>query len=344
MWLGLAFLVLALAAVFLQAWLWGPQFWDDEAKKTKAPRTWLRVHAACGYSYALIYVVMMTEMVPRMWHYQSELPARSVMHATAAIVIGVILITKIFILRFFRHFEEAMPRLGFGLLLSTVVLGALSLPFAVRAHDLQGHATTPENLKRVQQVLTSIDAVNKAEVAQLASVRGLERGRSALVTKCTYCHDVRTILSKPRTGNRWFDVVERMQEKPSVMGLGISDDEVSQVAAYLIAITPDLQQSTRRKRERERNQEQRMEAMADAMPAADAGAVAVPAPAMVAAGALLDAKCTDCHELDELDKHGGDTLVGWTSVLRNMAAEGAEISPEELTQLANYLAKERPKR
>ena len=48
MWLGIAFFFLAIAAVLLQAWLWGPKYWDEAAKVTRAPKAWLRVHAATG--------------------------------------------------------------------------------------------------------------------------------------------------------------------------------------------------------------------------------------------------------------------------------------------------------
>ena len=76
--LGLLFLLLAIGAVLLQAWLWGPQFWDDVSKRTRAPKAWLRVHRAVGYSCAIIEGGMMWRMVPRLWHYQFELPARTV--------------------------------------------------------------------------------------------------------------------------------------------------------------------------------------------------------------------------------------------------------------------------
>ena len=33
--LGLLFVVLAIVAVLLQAWRWGPQFWDDIGEKTR---------------------------------------------------------------------------------------------------------------------------------------------------------------------------------------------------------------------------------------------------------------------------------------------------------------------
>ena len=100
MWLGIIFLGLCIVAVLLQAWLWGPRFWNEETKKTEAPRSWLMLHKICGYLYLLIYMVMMWNMVPRMWEYQYELPARTVFHAVVAIIIGVLLISKILILMF----------------------------------------------------------------------------------------------------------------------------------------------------------------------------------------------------------------------------------------------------
>src|SRR5687767_7801886 len=113
MWLGMMFVLLGVLAVLLQAWLWNPKYWDEVAKKTHAPRAGLIAHRLVGYAFAAIYVVMMVYMLPRLWEYQVELPARTVIHAVAAIVLGVLLITKIAILLFFRHFEEAMPKLGF---------------------------------------------------------------------------------------------------------------------------------------------------------------------------------------------------------------------------------------
>ena len=85
MWLGIAFLALVIVAVLLQAWLWGPKFWNEEEKKTEAPKFWLRMHALAGYAYGVIYVVMMWNMLPRLWEYQYELPARTVVHAVVGI-------------------------------------------------------------------------------------------------------------------------------------------------------------------------------------------------------------------------------------------------------------------
>jgi hypothetical protein len=103
----LTFVLLGVTAVMLQAWLWG---FPMENGHSTAPRMWTRIHRVVGLSFVAIYITMMFFMVPRLWEYQVELPARTVFHAVAAIVIGVLLLTKLAIIRLFPHFMGALPR------------------------------------------------------------------------------------------------------------------------------------------------------------------------------------------------------------------------------------------
>jgi mono/diheme cytochrome c family protein len=336
MWLGIAFLMLAIVAVLLQAWLWGPKFWDDQAKKTRAPKLWLRMHALAGYSYGVIYVVMMWFMLPRLWEYQYELPARTVIHAVLAIAIGVLLICKIAILLFFRHFEEAMPRYGFGLLVCTVAMTTLSVPYALRAHDLEGRTTDPGNVERVRKLLAEVEIDPKVDVETLVTTQAFERGREVLVRKCITCHDMRTVLVQPRTAKGWYTVNMRMLEKPAVFGERLEPEDVPFVTAYLVAITPEIQESAKQKREQSRMVMARTDAMVAAVHDAETGAA--PAVDKAAGEALLQAKCVDCHELDEVEKHGGDDVAGWRSVIAAMVDEGTELTDEEANLLTQYLA------
>jgi cytochrome c2 len=344
MWLGIVFLLLAIIAVLLQAWLWGPKFWNEVEKKTEAPKLFLRLHAATGYLYGLTYILMMWNMFPRLWEYQYELPARTVIHAVVAIVIGVLLISKIVILLFFRHFEEAMPKFGFGLLLCTAVLITLSVPHAARALDVQGRIADPENLARVEQILGEVDLGEGApSVAELSSQAGLEKGRELLANKCVSCHDMRTILTKPRTGSRWHDLVARMHDKPDPFSTNpLTDAEVPYVTAYLIAITPDIQASRKRKmeekREREKIEQRTTAAMAKAPDAAGPGLEIDE----TRGKAILERRCRDCHELDEVENYGGADVAGWAEVITKMVGEGAEITDEEAMILAPYLAASHP--
>ncbi len=341
MWLGIAFLALAIIAVLLQAWLWGPKFWNEELKKTEAPKFWLRMHALAGYAYGLIYVVMMWNMLPRLWEYQYELPARTVFHAVVGITIGVLLICKILILVFFRHFEESMPYYGFGLLLCTVILSTLSIPYAVQAHDFSGKTTDPENIERVQKLLANVDfGEQEVDIEELTTREGFEKGRQVLVRQCIVCHDMRTILAKPRTPQRWYEVSMRMLDKPSVFGEQLRVEDIPAVTAYLAAITPEIQKSTKERRLAEREEAKNNDAMVDMAHAAEVVAVAKIDPAK--GQALLEEHCTACHELDENESHGPDDLAGWRSVVAAMVDEGAEIDDEIASEIALFLSQKYP--
>src|SRR5262245_57075060 len=132
---GLVFLGLGFASTFLMYYLWGFPF-DKTIRKSSAPPWLMYLHRGIGYTYALLYIYMMTKMVPRMWEYQVELPPRTVGHLLLGFTIGFIIVIKVAIMRFFRHLEEWMPYLGTLLLLCTVLLLGLSVPFAFRERVL----------------------------------------------------------------------------------------------------------------------------------------------------------------------------------------------------------------
>jgi hypothetical protein len=129
--LGLLFLVVGFAAVFLMFHLWGYPF-DKATRTSAAPHSLMLLHRALGYLYVILYVIMMWKMVPRLWEYQVELPPRSVVHMLLGISIGVLLLIKLSILRFFRHLEEWMPVPRRLLLACTILLSGLSIPFGLR--------------------------------------------------------------------------------------------------------------------------------------------------------------------------------------------------------------------
>ncbi|MEM6994653.1 MAG: hypothetical protein AAF721_29325 [Myxococcota bacterium] len=380
MWLGILFVGLGLAAVLLQAWLWNPKYWDEVNKKTNAPKAGLMVHRWVGIVFTLIYVALMWEMIPRLWEYQVELPARTVLHAVASIVLGVLLFTKLAILRWFRHFEESMPALGFGIMICTIVLGTLSIPFALRAQGVGVAAFDGPNVERVRKLMGRIELPDDApSVDILTSDDGFTRGRQVLVGPCVRCHDMRTVLAKPRSAKSWYKVVDRMLEKPSVFGEPLDPADVPYVTAYLVAITPEIQESRQLEAEAERKRGELVSgvlaqltggggaadagdavpAVADAgmadgsetPPAADGGAAPVaPKPKPAAAEidtsngpALLEQYCTDCHELDEVTDYGGGDLAKWTQVMKDMIVEeDAEIPETEATIITHYLAQTYP--
>ena len=77
--LGSLFLALALISAYLMFHFWRYPY-DEVRRKSTCPQWKMNIHRAFGYGYALTYLVMMSQMVPRMWTYQVELPPRTVAH------------------------------------------------------------------------------------------------------------------------------------------------------------------------------------------------------------------------------------------------------------------------
>lgn len=250
--LGFGFIALGYAATFLMLHLWGFGF-DKSRRKSEAPRWAMWLHRGLGYAFLVLYVVMMWRMVPRLWTYQVELPARSVAHLLLGFTVGFLLLIKISILRLFRHLEEWMPYLGVGILLCATLLLVLSLPSALREHALAhgapgGDPFGPESLERVARLLPDADLPAGTELRALATGDGLRAGRDVLLGQCTTCHDLKTVLDRPRPPSTWTNVVARMAEKPTLFGT-LSEVDQGRVIAYLIAITPELQRSAKRRKE-----------------------------------------------------------------------------------------------
>jgi hypothetical protein len=358
MWLGIAFLILAVVGTVLQAWLWGyPMEPDpggpDPNGKSTAPRFWVQVHRVVGLAYVLIYVVMMWYMVPRLWEYQVELPARTVIHACVAIILGVLLVSKICIIRWFQHFGKALPGLGLGLLTCTIILGMLSLPFAIRAHGVTDGVFEAKNLSRVRMILGSLELGEQPDRTPeaLTTESALMHGRHVLVRECAVCHDMRTVMVKPRTGASWHKLVKRMAAKPT-LGPKIDSYDEAAVTSYLVAITPGLQESVsiKRREDRKRQEVKAAASAFDAEPtAADQGKELAQAenakePSAEEIKALVESRCTECHEMTDVDEYGGGDEAEWAKVVQRMIEEeDAELTAEEAKLIVTYLALHYPK-
>lgn len=258
-----------------------------------------------------------------------------------------------------------MPYLGVGVLLCTTLLIVLSLPAAFREHSLahgapNGDPFGARSLERVARLLPDAELPAGTDLMRLATADALQAGRSVLIGQCTLCHDLKTVLDKPRPPATWANVVERMAEKPSLFGT-ITDDDQARVTAYLIAITPDLQRSAKQRR-------------SDAMPTdgddddaaatVDAG-VSEPSPPLDASVAVdapsamgnLDAavpsakppiepaqakttflrKCSGCHETSDVDASPPTTSAQSRRLIRRMLENGLKASRRELELITWWL-------
>ena len=334
--MGISFAVLGTVTVFLMFHLWGYPF-DKVTRKSEAPRTLMILHRVMGFAFLALYIFMMVQMVPRLMRYQVEFPARTVAHIVLAITVGFLLVVKISIIRFFRHLEEWMPVLGTSLLLCTWLLVALSVPFAfrerqLRAKALGGDVSSVQNLERLRLVLPTCGLPKEAPLNDIATVKGLAAGREVLLTKCVQCHDLKTILSRPRAPRDWVQTVDRMTEKP-VLGEAVDEQEQWHVAAYLIAITPDLQQSAKKARAQKNKAKEAKVAAVAAME----GPVVQTYVDINAVKPLFEAKCSECHDLSDADKHVWKGEPDVKETMERMIDNGLEATPLELEQLRQYL-------
>jgi mono/diheme cytochrome c family protein len=119
-----------------------------------------------------------------------------------------------------------------------------------------------------------------------------------------------------------------MADKPA-LGAAISDREAWNVTAYLIAITPDLTRSSKQRRRQI---------------AARAGAAAVPAanaavPDLALARRTFEAKCSQCHELDDVEKNPPRSKAAAAELVKRMVDDNdAVLSPDEISLITAWLA------
>ena len=305
---------------------------ESETGKVGSARPGLLAHRTFGYVFLAIYVLLVVQMVPRLWTYQIEFPARTVVHISLGMAVGTILILKIVVVRFFRRLDQALvPLLGTSVLVGSVVLIGISVPAAFREALATGNLFAEENLQRVRELLVQT-GLNEAECTRLASTDSLRAGQRVLRQECIACHDLRTVLAKPRTPENWRQTVRRMADRTTLVNL-IEEDEQWQVTAYLIAISPQLQQSVRRLRDERNRRDQSKQAVAAVAEKEAQAATYDPA----AAKQLFEKKCSQCHQPTLVSESPPGSADEAGELVTRMVEEGLEVTGEELAQIVRYL-------
>jgi len=309
----------------------------QDAGKSSEPsdgtRSLVKLHRILGYAFVLIYILFLLQMVPRLWNYQIEFPPRTVAHMTAGMVLGALLLLKILIVRFFRRLDASLaPILGTSLFVCTVVLIGVSAPFAFRGAlaGVSGSLFTDENLSRTRGLLAEAGLQDETRIHQLATPVSLRAGRQVLMVDCVGCHDLRTVLARPRTPGQWRETVRRMADRTTVLN-PIEEDEQWQVTAYLIAISPQLQRSAREMR----SQKQKEVQSRDALPTLDrVKEIAFDPPR---ARELFERKCSQCHRTSLVEGSPPASGEAAREIVARMVENGLSGSEEELAQIIQYL-------
>ena len=340
--LGVIFLAIAILQVLIGFYAWGYPF-DHEKYKSKAPRPLVWTHRLLGYLYIAIYIFLMMQMVPRMWTYQIELPARTVAHLMLGFSIGGLLLVKILVVRFFRYLEAQLaPFLGVLLFLCTLVLVGLALPFTFREaylsqSALEGDMLNTERLERVREQLPKAGLDDPNALEELASASGILSGRQVLINKCTQCHDLRTALARPRTPESWRQTVGRMANRSTILN-PISDTEQWQVTAYLIAISPTLQRTLRMKRDLDEKAAASQQAiMSVGQTMQEQGMTTTSDFDVDAAREVFQTRCSQCHSpvlVEAKPPASGDEAL---QLVTRMVRNGLQANDMELATIVRYL-------
>ena len=276
--LGTILFTLSVVLTFLMFYVWKFPY-DHEKLHSFAPPASVITHRLLGYLYVVIYLYIMWSMVPRLWSYQIELPARTVVHLTLGILIGALLFIKIAIVRYFKHMEARLaPILGSGLFICTFLLIVLVLPFSLRELYLDSTALGDKSMiesriKRVRELLPTTGLTDGKLLDELSSKKGLIIGRRVLTAKCVQCHDLRTVLARPRTPKAWQQTVLRMASRSTILN-PITEDDQWFVTAYLIAVSPTLQETLKQRRRMEQKtikSQENMESVVNMTGEADPG-------------------------------------------------------------------------
>jgi mono/diheme cytochrome c family protein len=341
--LGLVFLALGTATTFLMFHLWGYPF-DEKTYKSEAPPSLMLLHRLLGYAYLAIYLYFLTQMVPRLWEYQIELPARSVAHLTLGMAIGAILLVKISVVRYFKQLESKLvPFLGVALLICTILLMGLSIPYAfreayVRAATVNGPLSNSQNLGRVREQLLLAGLSNEQDRKRLASPKSLRAGQLILLRECVQCHDLRTVLARPRTPENWRETVTRMAERSKLIK-PISEGQQWEVISYLVAITPELQKVAGQRRDEQRRSDASQAAVKNLADQRVISRETIPAPYDPEKGReVFEKRCSLCHphELVAKSPPGSESEV--RELVNRMVQNGATATDQEFAEIIRYLS------
>jgi cytochrome c5 len=285
-----------------------------------------------GYVFLLIYVLLLVQMIPRLWTYQIEFPARSVIHIVLGMGVGTILVLKIAIVRFFPRLDHGLvPMLGSSILVGSVVLIGISVPAAFREAMATARLFTEENRRRVRLLLVQTE-LDEAARQRLSSTESLRAGQRILRQDCIACHDLRTVLAKPRTPQNWRQTVARMADRTTLFN-PLDEEKQWQVTAYLVALSPQLQRSVRQLRDERDLRRQSAQAAATV---AGNGALSAAYDAAKAKD-LFEAKCSQCHMTSVVAASPPASQDAARKLVAMMVEEGLEANQEELSTIVRYL-------
>jgi cytochrome c553 len=254
-------------------------------------------------------------------------------------MIGAILVLKIITVRYFKHMEaKLIPYLGIALFLFSFLLVALVLPFSLREvyleiNALGDDAMVESRLQRVRYLLPTTGLKDEKLLNDLASKQGLIAGRRIMTAKCVQCHDLRTVLARPRTPKAWQQTISRMANRSTILN-PITEDDQWFVTAYLVAVSPTLQETLKQRRKMENNTAQAQTSMKAAVNIVDSKDYDA-----TRAEALFKQTCSQCHSHTQVENAPPTSQGEAIALVQRMVANGLSASETDLNVIIQYLTK-----
>jgi len=177
---SIIFLILGTASVWTMMMRLGRQ---------SISRTLLVIHRVAGWSFALVFAVMVIVMSERMTRHWEPLSPLTTIHGTLAVTLLLLLTLKLVIPRCFPGLAKHLFLLGVSVFLLAFTLVGISAGYYL--------------VLKIRKIpyISHNDLANTELDAQ--------RGKQFLIVKCATCHIVKDILTD-KSPEEWEKVVNRM--------------------------------------------------------------------------------------------------------------------------------------
>ncbi len=172
----------------------------------------IMAHKVTGYIFIVLLLGILVVMLSKIGLYQDELPPRTILHISLALLVLPLLVFKILIIRRFKRFKNQVPGIGLAVFLALFLLNSMSAGYYFIHESDIGQLT-----------LSGKDADMLDE----------QKGQKLMVQKCGKCHSLERIFKALKNDQSWTEVVSRMisLDQPN-----ISEKQGKQILHYLISL------------------------------------------------------------------------------------------------------------
>ena len=178
--------------------------------KIVKPKLYIILHRYFGWTYFILFIIVLVFMLARIEEYWEEAEARIAIHIALAVGLLFLLLIKVTVPRFFPRLNKNLFPLGllvyaFGFTLVNITAGYYIIRKATGTPYI-AHATGPHD------------------------VLDTELGKQLFITKCSICHELNQILIN-RSPESWEKIVNNMVQLAEPR---IGPDEAKQILHFLI--------------------------------------------------------------------------------------------------------------